>query len=316
MKRNQKLSQEKPPTPEQIAANYDKRRTELDEMLKEKSDKIREVLPKDLSVGRFLSACLSSLSKDIQILDCTNVSILSSILTCAQLGLFPDSFMGEAFFSLVKNGRKGVKECEVIIGYKGFCTLAYRSGFVKSIEARPVYNTDFFEHEFGLNEKCSHKPIARKPESYIVKFYAIIKLNNGGAIFDVMELQDVLEVRDNSINYQNAIDKALTAWNKYFADMGNKTVLRRLMKFSPLSPEIQRAVGIDEASEAGKQNTATDFMNFGEDFKKEAIEQVLEKNEEKKHIRRQSSVNNSRARGDLSMNETKKIMKEKEDGKS
>lgn len=232
---------------------------------------IAQALPKHITPDRMIRVALTAMTRTPDLLDCTQHSLISAVMTAGQLGLMPDSVLGECYLIPFNNTKKGVKECQIIIGYRGLCALAMRSGQVKSVQARAVFlangNTpegekgDFFEYELGLDEKLKHITHGLKDDQYITHFYAIVKFTNGGHVLNVMTREEVNKIRDESKNYKFAKNKAESIWGKYFEEMGCKTVLRRLMKYVPLSPEMQQAIGIDEQAELGKQNLAVEIMD-------------------------------------------------------
>lgn len=232
---------------------------------------IAQALPKHITPDRMIRVALTAMTKQPDLLLCTSHSIISAVMTAGQLGLLPDSVLGECYFIPFNNTKANNKECQIIIGYRGLCALAMRSGQVKSVQARAVFLAngktdageagDLFDFELGLDERLKHVPSGLKDEKYITHFYAIVKFNNGGHVLNVMTREEVEKIRNESKNYKNSQYKSTTIWGKYFEEMGNKTVLRRLMKFVPLSPEIQQAIGVDEAAEYGKQNLAVELLN-------------------------------------------------------
>ena len=233
----------------------------VSDLLEKFKGSISQALPKHITPDRMTRVALTAMTRTPALLECTPHSLISAVMTAAQLGLMPDSILGECYLIPFKNNAKQVTECQIIIGYKGLCALAMRSGQVKSVQARAVFMAngvtaegekgDDFEFELGLNEKLKHVPNGLKEDKYITHFYSIVKFNNGGHVLNVMTIEEVLKIRNESKNYAFARDKASTIWGKYLEEMGCKTVLRRLMKYVPLSPELQRAVGIDEAAAAG-----------------------------------------------------------------
>ena len=286
---------------------YDQRRKEIESLFETHREGIDRALPNTMSSDRFVSVCLSSIWKNPEIMDCTDVTILSSAMTCAQLGLFPDGAIGEAFFSV---GGNKIKECELIVGYKGFCTLAMRSGKVKSIEARPVFAGDFLDFEHGTGAFLTHRPKGQFKDEDIIAFYCQINLMSEAKIFEVMWIGEILEIKVKSKGFQ--LDPVKSAWVLYFKDMGKKTAIKRLMKLTPLSPEIQKAVGLDDLSDAGKQNTVTDFINeLGDNYKEAATEHVLNKQDEKKQSKREEKTLDSKAKGVKSSEKAKALINAK-----
>ena len=125
---------------------------------------------------------------------------------------------------------------------KGLIDLAYRSGEVQSIQAQVVYEGDEFEYEYGLEPKLVHKP-AMKDRGAPVAYYAIFKTKSGGYGFEVMSTDDVVAHRDK---FSKAANRGFSPWATNFDEMARKTVLKRVLKYAPLSTDMMRAVSTDE----------------------------------------------------------------------
>lgn len=139
-------------------------------------------------------------------------------------------------------------------GYKGLIDLARRSGQIVSIAAHEVCTNDKFELVYGLDEKLSHTP-ALDDRGDVMGFYAVAKLRDGGHAFEFMSLRQILEIRDASQGYRQAVKfgkQDSHPWSANFIEMGRKTVIRRLAKYLPLSIEFQTAAALDGLAEAGK----------------------------------------------------------------
>jgi len=268
---------------QQQLAIFNQKKQRVSGLLEQYKGQIAQALPKILTVERMIQTCLTAMLRTPSLMDCTGHSLVSCILTSAQLGLMPDNILGECYLIPFKNNRKnGIMECTFIPGYKGLLTLAMRSGQVKSISAMAVFGAneqdgDVFDYDQGLNEKLVHKPSGLSDAKRITHFYAIVRLSNGGHIFKVMTRTQVEAVRNESANYKHSQYKESTIWGKYFDEMGCKTVLRRVLKYVPLSPEVARIIALDESAEAGKQNISIDFLNElpneAEDITHEVIEE-------------------------------------------
>lgn len=276
-------------TPEQQKALEEKAKRELyvqkqnnvNALLERYKGSIAQALPSFLTADRMVRVFLTAISRTPGLMDCTQHSLMSSILTCSQLGLSPDTVLGEAFLIPFKNNNKQITECQLIIGYKGLLGLARRSGQITNIGSRPVFAAqsvlkgddllqaiaegkevgDYFRYSYGLEETLEHEPGSITDPARITHFYSVAKFTNGGHVFNVMTRKQVEVIRDQSANYKFAKYKEKTIWVTNFEEMGNKTVLRRMMKFLPLSPDMQTAIGIDEAAEYGSQPIATELLN-------------------------------------------------------
>lgn len=274
----------------QQLATIQERQHTVANLLDQYKSSIQQALPKHIDADRMIRVALTAMTKTPDLLYCTKHSLISAVMTSGQLGLMPDNILGECYLIPFNNTKKKCKEAQLIVGYRGLCALAMRSGQVKSVQARAVFSAniklpdgrdgDLFEFELGLDEKLKHIPNGIKDNAHITHFYAIVKFNNGGHVMDVMTREQVEKIRDESKNYQKAQDKEATIWTKYFDEMGCKTVLRRLMKYVPLSPDLQRAVALDEAADTGKQNLGVDIMtdpattpDMAEDIEAELVEE-------------------------------------------
>ena len=265
-------------TPEQEKALAIKeRKQKVGSLLQNYLPQLAEALPKILTPEKMMRVALTAMNNNPKLLECTNTSLIGSILTSAQLGLLPDEVLGEAYLIPFNNTRANRMECQFMIGYKGLCTLAYRSGVVESVQARAVFKGDNFEFEMGLNEKLVHHPKGNKNPLEITHFYAIVRMKGGGYVMNVMTREEVEKIRNESANYKFAKYKDSTVWGKYFEEMGCKTVLRRIMKYVPMSSEIMRGIGQDEAADLGKQNFSADIIDLDgldDDLKDEALEEI------------------------------------------
>lgn len=194
-------------------------------------------LPRHMNADRMIRVALTSFNLTPKLLDCTPRSLLGAVVQCAQLGLEP-GVLGHAY--LIPYG----KDVQLIVGYKGLIQLARRSGEISTVTAHEVYAKDRFTYEYGLEPKLVHIPSEDEQRGEITHFYAVVKLKDGGAQFDVMTKAQVDHHRDR---YSRAAKQG--PWVTEYPEMGKKTVLRRVLKLSPASIEIQQAVDLDERAE-------------------------------------------------------------------
>lgn len=257
-------------------------------------DELKNALPANIGVDRFTQVALITITKKPEIFSCTKASVIGAIMTSASLGLYIDDDLGECFIDRVYNDLTKKYEAQIIIGYQGSCVLGMRSGFVEYMQPRYVCEGDFFEYEYGLNDVLRHQPTAQdRGNDKITHFYIVVKLTAGSKIFNVMTRQEVEEVRDRSSFYKNAPKKEDTIWHIYFNKMGNKTVLRSLTKYIPLSPEMQLAVKLDEQLEYGVQDLSKqviDMPGMDEDVLAEALEGRAQEQQDKTRKRNQDKT--------------------------
>ena len=89
---------------------------------------IAKALPSVMTPDRFTRMMLSAVSATPKLAECTPKSFLGAMMNAAQLGLEPNTPLGQAYILPYSN--KGVMEAQFQIGYKGLIDLAYRSGEV------------------------------------------------------------------------------------------------------------------------------------------------------------------------------------------
>lgn len=208
--------------------------------IKTMEGEIKKALPSVITPERFTRMVLSAISATPELGNCTPKSFLGAMMNAAQLGLEPNTPLGQAYILPYRN--KGTLEAQFQIGYKGLIDLAYRSGDVEVIQSHIVYENDEFECEYGINTKLSHKP-ASSSRGKPIKVYAIFKTKSGGYGFEVMSMDDV---KSHAEKYSKAYGSAFSPWKSNFEEMAKKTVLKRVLKYAPLKSDFVKAVVQDE----------------------------------------------------------------------
>ena len=216
-------------------------RKTMQQYIKSMEGEIKKALPSVITPERFTRMVLSALSVNPKLASCTPQSFLGAMMSAAQLGLEPNTPLGQAY--LIPYNNHGTLEVQFQIGYKGLIDLAYRSGEVEVVQSHIVYTNDTFECEFGLEPKLIHKP-ADSDRGEPIKVYAIFKTKSGGYGFEVMSMD---EVKKHAEKYSQAYNRGSTSpWQTNFEEMAKKTVLKKALKYAPLKSDFVRAVVQDE----------------------------------------------------------------------
>nr|DAX17797.1 MAG TPA: RecT protein [Caudoviricetes sp.] len=221
-----------------VAVKDAKRKT-MKDFIRSMQGEIAKALPSVMTPERFTRITLSALSSNPDLQKTTPQSFLGAMMTAAQLGLEPNTPLGQAYLLPYKN--KGVLECQFQLGYKGLIDLAYRSGDVEIIQAHEVCENDKFEYEFGLAPQLKHVP-AKGERGEPTHFYAMFRTKSGGYGFDVMTVEDV---RNHAAQYSKSYNSGFSPWKTNFSEMAKKTVLKRVLKYAPLKSDFARAVAAD-----------------------------------------------------------------------
>lgn len=213
----------------------------IPDMVKAMMPEIKKALPSVITPERFTRIALSALNNTPQLQSCTPISFLAALMNAAQLGLEPNTPLGQAYLIPYKN--KGTLECQFQLGYKGLIDLAYRNGQMQTIQAQAVYENDFYDYEYGLEPKLVHRP-ASSERGELVYFYGVWRTINGGFGFSVMSKED-MDVYAKT--YSKAFDTSYSPWKTSYEEMAKKTVIKQALKYAPIKTDFQRALSTDES---------------------------------------------------------------------
>ncbi|MGX4754893.1 recombination protein RecT [Bacillus licheniformis] len=242
-------------------AQGDKPKTILDVMMQHK-ESFEMALPKHLDADRLIRLAVTEFRKNPMLKECTPESLLGAVMQAAQVGLEPDA-LGSAYLVPYYNKNKNVKEVQLQIGYKGLIELVRRSGQVTSIVANEVYENDEFDFEYGINEKLYHKPTMDADRGKLKCFYAYARFKDGGHAFTVMSVEQINQIRDKFSKSQRN-GEHFGPWADHYESMAKKTVIKQLVKYMPISVEIQNQITRDETVHSSFKEEPKPIYDFEE----------------------------------------------------
>lgn len=218
---------------------------------------------------RFISSIISAVQSTPAVQECTSPSIVNAALLGEALNLSPSPQLGQFYMVPFDNKKKGCKEAQFQLGYKGYIQLAKRSGVYKkinvlSIKAGELISYNPLEEELEINlieddyvrentptigyyamfEEVngyrhsiywSKQRMLAHAEKYSFAFY-----KNGGA--------KSLELLEEGKIPEKDMWKYSSFWFKDFDAMAHKTMLRQLIsKWGTMSIDLQNAIDKDMA---------------------------------------------------------------------
>lgn len=254
-------------------------------LLKNNMKAISNALPTHLTPERFLRIAATALSRSPDLLECTSLSLINSIVESSMLGLEIGGPLALAhiipFNSYNKKLKMKVKEATLIVGYNGYRQLAFRSGQIGGFHAHPVFSTDAFDYEYGTEPYIRHKPDSSGKKGELIYAYAVAFDRSRHMIdFEVIDQHEADRAKAKSAKGQ--YDSG--PWKDDPAPMWVKTAVRRLAKRLPMSPEMQRAASIEDAAENDVESPLehiTDADFIVETTRADALTDALkEKNED------------------------------------
>ena len=198
---------------------------------------------------RFISSVVSAVQTNPQLAECTNQSILSAALLGQSLNLPQSPQIGMFYFVPYEDKKKGIKEAQFQISYKGMLQLAMRSGQYKKIHVTPIKEGELVSYDPIEDEyvfKAETDP-AKRETLPTVGYYAYFELVNGlrKALYWSKEQMEA-HAKRYSASYRNGWSSSI--WKSDFDKMAMKTMLRQLIsRFGTMSVEMQTAYTSDQA---------------------------------------------------------------------
>lgn len=212
----------------------------LQTYIKSMEGEIAKALPSVITPERFTRMVLSAISSNKDLASVEPKSFLGAMMQAAQLGLEPNTPLGQAYIIPYKD--HGTPKAQFQLGYKGMIDLAYRSGEVSIVDAQVVYENDDFSYELGLDPKLHHVP-ALKDRGAAIMVYAMFRTKSGGFGFQVMSMDDV---RQHASRFSKAYSSSYSPWATNFEEMAKKTVMKKALKYAPLKSDFARGMSADE----------------------------------------------------------------------
>ena len=244
-------------------------------------------LPKHVNSERFVRIAITTIRQNPKLAKCSQESLLGALMVSAQLGLEPGT-LGQCYLIPFENKKAGTVECQFQIGYKGLIELLRRSGQLSDIYSYTVYENDDFNIEYGLSRTLTHKPNFDE-RGEIKGFYAVAILKDGAKAFEYMTKDEVVkhEEKYRKGSYKNDV------WNKNFEEMSQKTVVKKLLKWLPISVEFLEMAAKDEKSFKVIDDKSTEVQeieileNNGDIINAETGEFIEEATEDNKSSKKQ-----------------------------
>jgi recombination protein RecT len=214
---------------------------------------IANALPKHITADRMVRLTMTAFSQNPALQKCDLHSIFGSVVVAAQLGL-EIGVGGQAY--LVPYGNKAT----CVPGWQGLVDLVSRAGRA-TVWTGAVYNGDEFDWALGDRPFIKHRPGAGGDSwKDISHVYAVGRVN--GSEYPVIEVwtMDRVVKHLNKFNKVGGRHYALEKNGQNMEMYARKVVLLQVLKYMPKSIEVQRAVDVANAVDAGKPFTIDSDM--------------------------------------------------------
>lgn len=202
--------------------------------------RLAAALPPGVDVDRFQRVVLTAIQQNPKLADADRQSLYNSSLRAAADGLVPDGREGAFVEYNVKQGNGWAKAIQWMPMVGGIIKRLATAGI--NIDAQLVYENDDFEQTLGDDAAIHHKaPKLGQPRGKEIGVYAIARLPNGMIMREVMDTEQVNQVRNASKSKDSG------PWVSWWGEMARKTVIRRLAKRLPiLDPKLAETIQRDD----------------------------------------------------------------------
>ena len=201
---------------------------------------------------RFIASITSAVATNPALQECDPPTILSGALLGESLGLSPSPQLGQYYLVPFQNNKKGCKDAQFVLGYKGYVQLALRSGYYKhlnviAVKAGELVRFDPLTEEVEIN--LNPDELARE-NSASIGYLATFEYLNGFRK-TIYWSRDKMEAHALRYSKGYAAKKGYTFWEKDFDAMAFKTMLRQLIsKWGIMSIDLQTAFEQDTVVES------------------------------------------------------------------
>lgn len=228
--------------------------------LNQMEGEFKSILPEHMSPAKLIRSVMNAIQDNKKLLDCELTSILSAAMSAAVLGLEVDKVTGQGYIVPFKG------KAQFMIGYKGYVTLGFNSGY--QIDAHIIREKDSFFFKDGIPPVLEFEPGARyedwKDKPHLIRkadrgaivgaYCKAVNLVYSGAppLVEAIHIDDIMsEHRDRSSGwkaYKSGAVKSST-WETDEEAMILKTPIRALASKLPL--KVQKAAAMESAYERG-----------------------------------------------------------------
>ncbi|RGD86716.1 recombinase RecT [Thomasclavelia ramosa] len=213
----------------------------------------------------FITSITSAVNTNPALAECDPQTIISAALLGQSLHLKPSPQLGYFYMVPFNNRKKGTKEAQFQLGYKGLLQLAIRTSEYIDIDAIEIKEGEYkgrdkftgrpkfeFVEDDDIRENLpvvGYMAYFEMKNGYIKRLYwSKTKMENHADTYSMaFDLEKYHDLQEGKIP-QSEQWKYSSFWYKNFDEMAKKTMLRQLLsKHGLLSTEMQKAVESDQA---------------------------------------------------------------------
>ena len=189
---------------------------------------------------RFVHVSLMAITKNPDLKECTRVSLVTSIIEAAEVGLEPTGGVGGAWLVPFWNKGRTERRAQLIYDYRGVQHLI-REGGGGEVETTLVYQGDYFKVYRGSNPRIEHEPTYETNDPAKITHVYAVAMDSGK--FEVMPRSEIDRIRARAPGANDG------PWVTDYGAQARKTVLKRISAWLPLKPKYRAALELDTERE-------------------------------------------------------------------
>lgn len=210
--------------------------------LVKRKDNYKDQLPTDISPERFISAAMSAVQHNPDLLYADTGSLFNALNASCRDGLLPDNREGALVIhntNLAKRGEPAqwVKQVAWMPMVKGVLKKIRQSGEVRTITMGVVYHGEEFDYWIDdEGEHLTHRPSyeVERNDQNIRLAYAMVRLTDGDLQVEIIPKVELEKIRGAS----KTGAKGYGPWKDWYAQMAKKSALHRLAPKLPIRDEL------------------------------------------------------------------------------
>lgn len=177
-------------------------------------------------------------------------SVVKAVFNCATLGLLFGPTRGHAYLVPFRKKNSPVSLVNLIVGYRGYIELAYRSSFLKTVDSEVILQDEVFKTYMMENGRKLHHelPISRNPSSSgenVIGSYCIFQTRHGGSGMAIVPRSEIESIRKDS-----------DPWKFKYPAMARKTAILRAAKNWSLTEQLSAAILLDEQADRDEEQAS------------------------------------------------------------
>jgi recombination protein RecT len=212
-------------------------------MIKAEMPRIQRLIQNPTMTQRFGQLAMMEIRRNPKLFECDPMSILACLMTSASLGL-QLGVGGQAYLIPFKG------ECTFVPGWKGLMSLMHRTK-AADVWTDVVRDGDYFKAYYGSRPGIEHEKKGSRADK-VTHFYACGKVR--GAEYPVIDVWSMEEILEHRSRFNKSGDKHYSYKSPEGMEAyGRKIPLLQVLKYMPVSFEMEQAADLDAAAEMGTQ---------------------------------------------------------------